>query len=277
MTRVPRRNEDKWQEEASLAGSIQSLKKAAAILNLFTEDDKTYGISEMAKILELPKPTVQGLVRTLEEIGYLEKEESTSKYMLGSALLQLGIKYMTNMDLTVIARSWMERLCLQFKETARVGMLIGKKVVIVMRIDSENKYMVYPQVGSVIPYHTSGLAKVILAYMDDAERDAMLKDYVFRKFTDRSIDNRKDFIAELTKVRKTGIGLDLQESVPGLSCVSGPLFNNKRQCIAAVSVSGNSDNIERNLEEVKNAIRYVSAQVSAQLGYRKEEAKALRM
>ncbi len=67
----------------------------------------------MAKKLDLPKPTVQSLVRTLEEIGYLEKEPLASKYMLGPALFQLGIKFIANMDLAVMARDWMECLCRQ--------------------------------------------------------------------------------------------------------------------------------------------------------------------
>ncbi|HOT43880.1 MAG TPA: IclR family transcriptional regulator [Spirochaetota bacterium] len=253
-----------------MPGSIQSLKKAARILNLFTQDCKFYGITDIAKKLNLPKPTVQSLVRTLEEIGYLEKDPLTSKYMLGPALFQLGMKFIATMDLAVIARVWMERLCRQFDEAVHVGMMVGTKVVIVLRADPASRYMVFPQAGSVIPVHTSGIGKILLAFMEEDRRDEVLAECSYPRLTERSIDNRADFLSELERVRSDSIAFDREESLTGLSCVSGPVFNNKGQCLAAFSVSGNAQAIETKREEIISAVRYVSSQISSQLGYRRE-------
>ncbi|MBN1497925.1 MAG: IclR family transcriptional regulator [Spirochaetes bacterium] len=253
-----------------MPGSIQSLKKAAGILNLFTQESRAYGITEMAKLLGLPKPTVQSLVRTLEEIGYLEKDQLTSKYMLGPTLFQLGMKYISTMDLAVQARDWMEHLCRQFNEAVQVGMMVGNNVVIVLRTDPTSRFMVYPQPGSLIPFHTSGIGKVLFAYMDPGKRDAIIRDFTFPRLTDRSIGTRDDFLAELGRIRTEGIGFDLQESVTGLSCISAPVFNSRGHCLAAFSVSGNSFTIEKNREEIVNAVQYVSFEISTRLGYRRE-------
>ncbi len=252
-----------------MPGSIQSLKKAAAILELFTADEKYFGISDIARMLKLPKPTVQSLVRTLEEIGYLEKDASSSKYMLGPLLFQLGMKYMTNMDIAVLARSWLDRLSAQFRESANAGMLIGGKVMIVTCSEPDNRYMVFPQVGSVIPLHASGIGKILMAYMESAKRELILSTYSFPKLTDRTIGSMKDFLAEIEKVKEQGIAFDFQESMFGLSCISGPVFNNRNQCIAALSVSGNSFNIEKKRDEIISAVSHVCSQMSSQLGFRK--------
>jgi IclR family transcriptional regulator, KDG regulon repressor len=252
-----------------MAGTIQSLKKAASILNIFTQDSKLYGITDIARILNLPKPTVQSLVRTLEEIGYLEKDPLTSKYMLGPALFQLGMKFIANMDLAVIARDWMERLCRQFDEAVHVGMMVGSKVVIVLRADPASRFMVFPQAGSVIPFHTSGIGKILLANMEPERRDDVLAGCSYPRLTERSIDNRDDFLSELDRVRRDGIAFDREESVTGLSCVSGPVFNNKGLCLAAFSISGNAHTLETRRDEIISAVRYVSSRISSQLGYRK--------
>ena len=252
-----------------MPGTIHSLRKAADILNLFTQDFKLCGISDMARMLDIPKATVQNLVRTLEEIGYLEKDIDSSKYKLGPVLFQLGMKYATTMDLAVIARTWLERLCQQFNESAHAGMLVGGRVIIVLRVEPENRFMVFPQTGSVIPFHTSSIGKIILAFMDPKKRESALSNYSFMKLTERSIVNLADFMNELDNVREDGIGFDLQESVTGLSCVGGPILNHRGDCIAAFSISGNSFNIEKNREEIVSAVRYVSSQMSSQLGYRK--------
>ncbi len=252
-----------------MPGSIQSLKKAANILNLFTQESKLFGITDIAKKLALPKPTVQSLVRTLEEIGYLEKDFVTSKYMLGPALFQLGMRFIANMDLAVIARDWMDRLCRQFDEAIHVGMMVGLKVVIVLRADPASRYMIFPQAGTVIPVHTSGVGKILLAFMEQERRDEVLAGCAYPKLTEKSIDNRTDFLAELDRVRVDGVAFDREESLTGLSCVSGPVFNNKGQCMAAFSVSGNAHTIDTKREEIISAVRYVSSQISAQLGFHK--------
>lgn len=253
-----------------MPGSIQSIKKAAGILDLFTKENKLFGITEIAKLLDLPKATVQSLVRTLEDVGYLEKDILTNRYMLGPALFQLGMKYIANMDLAVIAQDWMERLCRQFNEAVHVGMMVGNKVVIVLRADPASRYMVFPQAGSVIPVHTSGIGKVLCANMEAERRDMVLADCVFPKLTERSIDNREDFLDELERVQADGIAFDREESVIGLSCVSAPVFNNRGVCLASFSVSGNARVIEAKEEEIISAVRYVSYQISAKLGFRRD-------
>jgi IclR family transcriptional regulator, KDG regulon repressor len=144
-------------------------------------------------------------------------------------------------------------------------------VVIVLRVDPEQSYMVFPQAGSVIPCHTSGIGKVLLAGMEPDRRDRVLADCSYPRLTDKSIDNRDDFITELDRVRLEGIAFDREESVIGLSCVSAPVFNNKGQCLAAFSVSGNAHAIETKREEIISAVSYVSSRISSQLGYRKPQ------
>ena len=253
--------------------SILSLKKAADILGLFIDgaggEQRLYGLTDFSRALGLPKPTVQSLVRTLEEIGYLEKDPETAKYRLGPVLFQLGMKYATNMDLATVARSWMERLCAQFSEAAHVGMLVGGKVIIALRVEPESTFMVFPHTGSVIPFHTSAIGKVLFAHMETKKRDGILSSYEFIRLTEYSIADAQRFVKELEKARKAGVAFDNQESVVGLSCVGGPIFNARGKCIAAFSLSGNAHTIERRRDEIVNAVKYVSHQISSQMGYRR--------
>jgi DNA-binding IclR family transcriptional regulator len=249
--------------------SIQSLKKASEILNVFIDDNKAYGITDFARALSLPKPTVQSLVQTLEEIGYLEKDPMTSKYTLGPLLFQLGMKYATNMDLAAVARVWMEKLCAQYREAAHVGILVGGKVVVVMRVEPDNKFMTFPQAGSVIPFHSSAIGKVLFAHMDPARRDEILAECGFEKLTECTVGSREEFLSHLEKVKRDGVAFDDQESVTGLACIGAPIFNNRGQAVAAFSITGNAYNVQKNREEMIHAVKYVSHQISSHMGYRK--------
>ncbi len=246
---------------------IQSIQRGFDILALFVEEKNSLGLTEISKRLELPKTTIQGIVQTLLANHYLEKD-ALQKYRLGPMLFQLGMKYATNMDLVNIARVWMERLCFQFNQPVNVGMMVGGKVVVVMRIESENRFMVFPQAGSVIPGHSTSIGKILLAYMEEDARNEIIAETVFNEaLTVNTITSTEVLKIELEKVRAEGVAFDNQENLIGLSGVGGPIFNQKGIVIAGFAVTGDSDQISAKKKDIINAVKYTSSVISSQLGY----------
>jgi DNA-binding IclR family transcriptional regulator len=256
------------KNRGKMSKSILSLVKAGKILELFIKEDRSLGITEFSRALDMPKATVQNLASTLEEMGYLEKDPMTLKYRLGAVLFQLGMQYANSMDLTMISRVWLEKLCNQYGEVSQAGIVMGERVVIVMKAEPDSNYMVFPQAGSVVPAHTSAISKILLAYMGPIKRDMILDSCSFARFTDKTITTRESLMAELDRVRREGIAFDSEESISGLSCIAGPVFNSKNECMASVSLSGNAYKIESRREEIINAVKYVCYRVSEQLGYK---------
>ncbi|MBW1862338.1 MAG: helix-turn-helix domain-containing protein, partial [Deltaproteobacteria bacterium] len=70
---------------------IQSVKRVSDILSLFTIEKQSRGITEISKIIGLPKSTVSSLVKTMSEVGFLEQDTETKRYRLGPKLFTLGI------------------------------------------------------------------------------------------------------------------------------------------------------------------------------------------
>ncbi len=246
---------------------IQSIAKAHDILSFFVHDKRTIGISEFAKKLSLPKTTIHSIVKTLCYLGYLEKDVTTGKYMLGPYVFQLGMKYATNLDIVSIGRVWAERLCFQYRQPVNIGMLVGNKVVVVLRVEPENRFMTYPQTGSVIPMHTSCIGKLLCAYTDNYRLHELLESYEFQALTKNSISSKENFINELKMVRSMGISFDNQESITGLAGIGGPIFNYTGQIIAAFAITGDADFIEKHRHDIITTVKDTSLQLSLQLGY----------
>ncbi len=249
---------------------IQSVQRAGEILSLFINEKKPIGITEFSRQLGLPKTTVQGIVLTLLDMNFLERDPVTSKYRLGPMLFQLGMKYATNMDLVNIARVWMERLCFQFREPVNLGMLVGNHIVVLLRIEPENKFMAMPQAGSVIPAHTTSIGKIIYASLNEEHRNELLKDYSFTPMTANSNTDRDAFLKELDEVREKGVSYDNEENVVGLAGIGGPIYNYDGQVFAAIALTGNADNIKARREEMENGLLYTCRMISQQLGYSPE-------
>src|SRR5271166_5895096 len=69
---------------------IQSVQRAAQILVVLGSGTPRLGVTEIADRLGLAKPTVHGLLRTLEAHELVAQDPDTGKYSLGPGVLQLG-------------------------------------------------------------------------------------------------------------------------------------------------------------------------------------------
>src|SRR6202040_4333470 len=70
--------------------TIQSIDRAAAILKALASGPRRLGVSELADRLGLARPTVHGLLQTLQSHGFVEQDRHSDKYQLGPGVLQLG-------------------------------------------------------------------------------------------------------------------------------------------------------------------------------------------
>lgn len=255
--------------EAKDKKMIQSIVRAADVLNLFLLENKTMGIGEFSQALNLPKTTIQGIVNTLTALEYLERDPLTSRYRLGPMLFQLGSRYSMNMNLVSTARVWMERLCFQFGIPINVGTMLSNKVIILFRVEPDNNFIAYPDAGLSIAAHTSCIGKIMLAFMEGKRRDSILRNYEFSKWTVNSISDSKLFEAELAAVRENGIAFDNEENVRGLSGIGGALRNHTGNVFAAFVVTGETEMVNLKRDEIIRAVKYTSELVSQQLGYQK--------
>lgn len=70
-------------------GTVQSVERAAAILQLLGIEDESLGLVQIAGALGLAKGTAHGLLRTLHGVGFVEQDAS-GRYRLGPDLFHLG-------------------------------------------------------------------------------------------------------------------------------------------------------------------------------------------
>ena len=90
--------------------TIQSIDRAAAILKALASGPRRLGVSELADRLGLARPTVHGLLQTLQAHGFVEQDQTSEKYQLGPGLLQLGYSYLDLNELRSRSIPWAESI-----------------------------------------------------------------------------------------------------------------------------------------------------------------------
>lgn len=95
----------------------------------------------------------------------------------------------------------------------------------------------FTQVGLQLEAYCSGIGKVLLAHLPEAQRRAYLAEGPFVALTSRTITDPAMLAQELERVREQGYAIDDGEIIDGLVCTAVPIHAPDGQVHAAISVS----------------------------------------
>src|SRR3982751_4072590 len=109
---------------------IQSVERAALILGALGSGTPRLGLGEVADRVGLAKPTVHGLLRTLERHELVVQDPDSGKYCLGPAVLQLGNAYLDGSELRARSLRWADALAQRTNEAVWVATLSGTRVIV---------------------------------------------------------------------------------------------------------------------------------------------------
>jgi DNA-binding IclR family transcriptional regulator len=247
--------------------TIQSVDRAARILKVLASGPRRLGVSEIADRLDLTRPTVHGLLQTLQAHGFVEQDRHSDKYQLGAGLLQLGNSYLDLNELRSRSLVHSERLAARADAAVRVGVMHGASVVIVHHVFRPDSTLQILEVGAELPVHASALGKAMLAYAPQ-ETVADLLVEPLTKLTSRTLSPAA-LRAELGQVLERGYALERDEAILGESSLAAPIFDHSGQAVGAIGVVGDTDRImprgpaKALPEAVSDAARGISRELGA--------------
>lgn len=194
------------------------------------------GVSELARLAELPKSTVFRILRALADAGWARSEQGgSSRWTLTSKAILVGSQVSQGGDLRSTVLPIMEELRRLTEETVHLAVLEASHVVIIDRLDSPLLLRSAYPLGFSLPAHAASTGKAILAFMDPAIVNELIGDELDR-YTDRTL-NKDEFFQELAAVRIDGYACNRGEFRADISSVAVPIFDHRSEPVAAISVS----------------------------------------
>ncbi|MHB1474920.1 MAG: IclR family transcriptional regulator [Dermatophilaceae bacterium] len=199
------------------AGGLQSLERAFRILETMADAGGTLGLSQLATRANLPLPTIHRFVRTLVDLGYLRQEPSR-QYALGPRLIWLGES--SARMLGTWARPYLSDLVDSLGESANLAMLDGEQIVYVGQVQSRQSMRMFTEVGRRVSPHCTAVGKALLALIDPADVQALLRRTGMHAHTEHTITDPQAFAAELEQVLEQEYAMDEGEQELGVRCVA---------------------------------------------------------
>lgn len=218
---------------------VKSLAKALKILECFSVDELELGITDISKKLGLNKSNVHNIVSTFVGMGYLQPC-ANGKYTLGLKLLEYAFVINKHLGFQNAVYDVIFNLSNKVDEIVHFGIPWNTNVLYLHVIHPISKLSTIAYrntTGLIAPLYATGIGRAILAEYPEEEWLSYIPENRLR-YTENSLVEIPDILAELAKTRKRGFSIDDKEKDPGVRCVGMPVYNQAGKLTAGISISG---------------------------------------
>lgn len=247
-------------------GSVQALDRGLALLEIIAQADGL-SLTSIAQLAGIAPSTAHRTLATLKAAGFVQCDEARGGYLIGVKAFKIGSAFLRNRKLVDVGRGVMREVMLAGGETTSLGIENDGHVVFVSQLESHQAIRAFHRPGERGPMHASSLGKAILAWLPVAAVTQILHRVGLPRLTARTIVDPQALHADLARTRHRGWAVDDQEKADGMRCVGAPVFNEYREVIGALSVSGPAVRMtHERLDEIGLLVRRAAADLTDRVG-----------
>lgn len=236
-----------------LIAPIQSIERAAQLLELFADGRADLDLNEITKRLGFSRATAHRYCLSLRAVGLLRYEPTTGRYGLGARVIELGTAALEGLQILVTAQPYLHQLVTRVDRTSVMTVWDGQAPLIV-RINDHTSALVRISIrlGSRLPLFESAQGRIYLA----------LSESIRRQFegTPELAALRND----LQQVREQGVSIRSQVS-EGIRAIGAPVYRNG-EVAATFAIVGTEGTVPDDLDSrMVRELRHVTGELSAAL------------
>ena len=219
---------------------VKSADRTLDVLEALAAASSRPSLGELARALGIPKSSMSGILRTMVRRGWVEADETGTRFALGLRALQVGASYVDGDDVVARFAGTLDALAAEFGETVHLGRLAGTAVTYLAKRESVHPLRLYSAIGRRLPAHATALGKALLARRDDVVERLS---FPLPALTAHTITSASTLHEELAAIRERGWAADREENSIGITCFAVALSS-----VDAISVSVPTARLTADLE-----------------------------
>ena len=257
----------KNETEKSGKYTVPALARAFEIIDFLAMSSVGMTKMEIARKIGIPYSTAFNLLNTMEQHGYVRKDEEAGRYYLGLKILSLGGVPLRDVSLRDTAAPVLADLVRQTGLTAHLAILDRGEAVYIDKREPNGFLKINSWIGKRNYVHSSAVGKALIAWRS-AEEVQEICAAGFAKRTAKTITSLRRLKAELAETRKRGYAIDDEEDELGGRCVAAPVFAAADTVVAAIGLSGIAAQIpDEQLPQLGEILSNAASLVSRGLGH----------
>lgn len=216
---------------------MQTISRTIQILRSFSKDEKELSLAEFHHKLGLSKSSLQRILNTLVNYGFLEKDEKRKTYRLGNELYYLGKLVEEHSHLLTVTKPYLKAIRDRLGESVYLNIIENNERKCIAFEEGKHDLMTISFIGQTSPLYAGASAKLLLAFLPSEKMTQYLQQTSLQAITDSTVIDKDKLLAELKDIRSQGYASSYGERVIGVCSVSAPILNRWGETIAGVSIS----------------------------------------
>jgi DNA-binding IclR family transcriptional regulator len=242
--------------DGTAAPTIQTVQRAALILDSFTVSKPHLSLNEITARLGASKATAHRYTKALRAANLLRYDERTALYSLGPQVLTLAASARAGLPIVTAAEPYMEQLVKQVDETVVLSVWDGESATVVRSADNTDHLIrISVRTGSRLDLTTSAQGRVFCAFLPSEQVPGLAK--LLRK--------SPELRQELDSIRTHGVSVN-SPAINGVRTIAAPIHEGST-IIAAMAIVGTAVSVPDDVTSpMANALIETARALSQRLG-----------
>lgn len=255
---------------AVAANDATTLGRGLALLRALGGDEAAarggLGVVEVARLVGREKSQVSRALRTLADLGFVDRDPDSLDYRLGWQMFALAARAGEG-RLLAAAAPVLGDLVAALGETAHLSVLDGTEVLTVLSEASPRAVRVDDATGGRVPAHCTSSGQALLLDHDRAALAARFGAGALERCGPRAPRDLDQLHRRIEAARAAGHALSDEEFEPGLVAAAAPVRDFRGRIAAALNVSGPKFRFEAHMEAAGHEVQRAAAALSQRLGW----------
>lgn len=221
---------------------VPGLERGLQILQLFDRQQTRLTPPDMARALGIPRSTVFRLLQTLEQLGFVERQDSG--YQLGPAVLRLGFEYVASLAISDVARPAVEGLRDETGFSAQLMIRDGRDAVCVLKAASTSAFASNVNVGTRLPAHATIFGRMLLCDLPERELLAIFPEARLAGHSPQTPRTVAELARLLREDRSRGHAVSESFFEHSISAIAAPVRDQSGKIVAATGITVPQPRIE---------------------------------
>jgi DNA-binding IclR family transcriptional regulator len=240
------------------ADPVPAAARTLDVLETFRGAGRPLSLSELARLTRIPVSTCHGLVRTLEQRGFLYYPSPREAYPTRK-LLEIAREIDARDPVLARLAPALAGLRDATQETVILGMRQGDSALYLLVLDSPHTVRYTAHAGEFKPLHSSSIGKTFLGAMGEDALEAWLRGHRLPRVTPGTITSARALKHNLQESRERGWYMTRGENVADVMAVAAPVNAGSAQL--AIAIAGPLHRMEqqreKHVERLRAAVRAI--------------------
>lgn len=248
------------------------MAKWLTVLEAFLEQEE-WGVRELGRRTQLPRSAVHRMLHEMEQVGLLTAGTQPGRFRPGPSLVRIATVLFHRFDLTRVARPILEETLQRCQETIILTMYDSERRQFFAVDAAESRQAVRYMWDALRDWshvHVGSSGKGILAFLPEAEQEAILRDLPDPVPGLRPV-SKAELRDELAAARRRGYVASRSERYAGAMGIAAPVRDALGRVVGNLIITAPESRMGAHPDEVWGAMARAAAdRISRALGYRPE-------